>query len=135
MIKTTIEFTDSTIRELLICALEGGSNYWCLLKSLTYAENVGPEDFEEEGELWADGWELPYALPFVAGCALVIGDAEDPDDHTKNKHLDRGLIEGGLQLMAEKRPKVFADILADKIDADTGDIFLQYCLFGEVIYG
>ena len=114
MIKTTIEFTDSTIRELLICALEGGSNYWCIVQN---DDHQGLQD------------------PLVAGQALVIGDAEDPDDHTKNKHLDRGLIEGGLQLMAEKHPKVFAEILADDIDADTGDIFLQYCLFGEVIYG
>ena len=110
MMRTTIEFADSTIRELLICALEGGSNYWCIV------QNEGQD-------------------PLIAGQSLVIGDAEDPDDHTKNKHLDRGLIEGGLQLMAEKHPKVFADILADKIDADTGDIFLQYCVLGEVIYG
>lgn len=29
----------------------------------------------------------------------------------------------------------FAEILDDNADANTGDVFLQCCLFGDVIYG
>jgi hypothetical protein len=37
--------------------------------------------------------------------------------------------------MADKYPRHIADILSENDDATTGDVFLQLCLFGDVVYG
>lgn len=44
-------------------------------------------------------------------------------------------IEKGLRIMAVKYPIDFAGFIESNYDRDTGDTFLQCCLFGEVIYG
>jgi hypothetical protein len=41
----------------------------------------------------------------------------------------------GLEIMAEKYPRHFGDILDNLYDANAGDIFLQCCCFGECKYG
>jgi hypothetical protein len=40
-----------------------------------------------------------------------------------------------LALMAEKEPRHFGDFMGENDDATTSDVFLQLCLFGEVVYG
>jgi hypothetical protein len=37
--------------------------------------------------------------------------------------------------MAADYPRHFADLVNENDDADTGDAFVQCCVFGEVIYG
>ena len=63
--------------------------------------------------------------------ALIIKAVDDPNAY----RLDLDAIERGLQAMAEKFPKHFADILGENDDAITSDVLLQCCLFGYVIYG
>jgi hypothetical protein len=41
----------------------------------------------------------------------------------------------GLQVMAEKYPVHFNNFDSDNFDAETGDVFLQCSLFGEIVYG
>ena len=49
--------------------------------------------------------------------------------------LNMKKIKRGLTAMAKKEPSHFADFLKENYDETTGDVFLQCCLFGEVIYG
>ena len=44
-------------------------------------------------------------------------------------------IKRGLTVMAKKERKHFVDFLNEDYDETTADVFLQCCLFGEVIYG
>jgi len=37
--------------------------------------------------------------------------------------------------MAEKYPRHFHNFLEENDDAETGDVFIQCCLFGEIVYG
>jgi hypothetical protein len=37
--------------------------------------------------------------------------------------------------MAREAPQHFADFLNENDDADTGDVFVQCCLLGEIRYG
>ena len=41
----------------------------------------------------------------------------------------------GLEVMADKYPNHFGDAIAGNDDATTGDVFLQCCVFGDVLYG
>ena len=49
--------------------------------------------------------------------------------------LDRAGIEKGLLIMKSVYPRHFGDAIAENDDATTGDVFLQCCLFGEVVFG
>jgi hypothetical protein len=51
--------------------------------------------------------------------------------------LDRETVEKGLQLLAntEKYVHHFSNILQDNADAETGDVLIQFALFGDAIYG
>lgn len=110
------EVTDEQIENLLDEASRG-SNYWC--------GGVG---------------ELAYTSvckDIIAGKHQIkLIDWENKD---KVYWFDVQNIKAGLKIMAEKYPKHFGDALGVgsdyNSDADTGDVFLQCALLGEVIYG
>ncbi len=62
----------------------------------------------------------------------MVGDSEGDMPDTL---LDLGTIRLGLQTMADKYPNHWHDFINDNEDATTGDVFLQCCLYGEVIFG
>lgn len=100
------------IESLLVSAIEGGSNYWYRIES-------------EMGEDY---------LKTVFTTGLEISNHEI-EDVPRKAMLNAETIETGLKVMAEKYTRHYADALDENADATTGDVFLQCCLFGEVIYG
>jgi hypothetical protein len=48
--------------------------------------------------------------------------------------LDLKSIGRGLEVLATKYPRHFADLINENTDAITADVLLQCCLFGELIY-
>lgn len=44
-------------------------------------------------------------------------------------------IEKGLQVMADKYPRHFNDIITENDDAETADVFVQCAVLGEVVFG
>jgi hypothetical protein len=128
MVKTPI--TKKRIAELLCTALEGGSTDWYWINKLIKPKNF---EFRFDPDLI---YEL-YDYPLNEGGALIISDKED-DKPLKNRQtyrLDLESLKRGIQVIADKYPKHFNDFLQENDDSDTGDVFLQCCLFGEVIYG
>lgn len=114
------------ISDLLCCALEGGSNYWYMIEAYKQPMMWDFDSNETEGKHYAQDY------PLNAGGALKISDMEDDD---KIYWLNMDAIKKGLQVMADKFPVHFGDFLGEDEDAATGDIFLQCCLFGDIIYG
>ncbi len=103
---------------------------------------------------------IAYAdYPLNEGTAVILSDAEvrdedclvcmdDPQvrddtlnykDHTCGIsiwRLDYEAIQRGVQLLARKYPARLAEILeAVPDDAVTADVFIQLCVFGEIVYG
>lgn len=118
----SIEIDAKRVQDLLCCAFEGGSNYWYVIDHYEYADGYKAGDFE-----------YPHIdVPITEGCAVIIADAEGGN---KKHRLDRVAIQRGLDVMREKYPRQYGDFLSENDDADTGDTFLQCCLFGEAIYG
>ena len=114
----------SRVSDLLVAAFEGGCNYW-----MNTADAVKPPMITYQ---YVPGHTHPrYEYPLNEGGAvdcIVDGDSE-------THRLDLPAIKKGLHLMAEKYPEQFADFINMNEDADTADIFVQCCLFGDVIYG
>ena len=128
-VNVKVPITKQRISDLLCCAFEGGSNYWYLID-----EFIKPPVLEWQNDPEQVYQHLDY--PLNAGGALIISDKED-DEPVKSKktyRLDLDSITKGIQVMAEKYPRHFADMVSEDFDATTGDVFLQCCLFGEVIY-
>lgn len=107
-IKKTI--TKQNIVDTFITACEGGSNYWC--QSVTPKKKTG-----DAYEAMLDGFELVDA---ESGATYLVG----PD-----------AIKNAFQKMAEKYPLRLEDIINESADADDADVFLQLCVFEDVIYG
>lgn len=106
------------LEDLLVTAFEGGSNYW-----IARAEPL------------RSGRRDLYEAAFDGGVNIYIS-AERGDPRSGEKYrLNLSNMERGLQVMADKHPRHMADILAGNDDATTGDVFLQLCLFGDVVYG
>ncbi|MDD5701585.1 MAG: hypothetical protein PHU23_05985 [Dehalococcoidales bacterium] len=121
--KITTKVPDQRIEDLLTDAFEGGSNYWYIIKKYTYPPGQTRQSLKIE---------FPHTQLPLRGGSLTVGELEGgmPD-----KILDRAAIERGLKLMAEKYPKHWADFIAKNDDATTGDVFLQLCLYEDVIFG
>lgn len=131
--KVCNEVSLSRISDMLCSAFEGGSNYWY---EITKFNEPPKMEFLSSPDL-NDGKPFPHIdYPLNKGGSLVIrcieGDRINGKTHWK---LDLAAIRKGLQLMAEKSPRHYANFVNEDDDAETGDVFLQYCLFGEVIFG
>ena len=57
------------------------------------------------------------------------------EDELKQSGLTLDDVKKGLELMREQYPSDWADLVEENDDLETGDIWLQLTVFGEVIYG
>lgn len=121
VIESRVEISDELVSNLLCCAFEGGSNYWYMI------ERYEPFGINKQ-------FEFPHiTVPLTEEGTIVITDKNEEDgEHFK---LNRLSLARGLQVMVTEYSKHFQDILDETEDAATGDIFLQCCLFGKVIFG
>lgn len=125
VVKVEQEISMEQIENLLCSALEGGSNYWCVV-----SKYVAPRNFKNSSEDMAKYKHISY--PINVGGALHI---EDNEDGKEKGVLNIIAIKKGLALMAKEQPKHFAEIVNENDDADTADVFLQLCVFGKLIFG
>lgn len=111
------------IEDLLCGAFEGGSNYWYLIERYEYPEGQTHESLKiQQGYI---------QLPFLGGRVIIKDiEGEDPKEYV----LDKEACLRGLKVMAEKYPRHYADWMVENDDVITADVYLQCCLFGEIVY-
>jgi len=114
------------VQDLIVGAFEGGSNYWLGNGRVTLKK---PEQstLPEDGVVWYGNSKLNV---FAQDGFEVTIQTEDG-----LKSLTPMTVATGLTLMAEKHPSHFADLVNENDDATTSDVFLQLCLFKEIVYG
>ena len=86
---------------------------------------------------WAEnelGYESETDKVLKNGEYSIIRDIEEESSNNEYQ-LNLKMVKKGLTVMAKKYPKHFADFINEDYDQTTGDVFLQCCLFGDVIYG
>ena len=124
-IQTTQNISLYRIACLLCSALEGGSNYWYVID-----EFIKPPKLDYQMD--ADSVYKHIDYPLNEGGALIISDCEG--DY-KGMRLDLDSIKKGLEAMASLEANWhWTNFLQEQDDAETADVFLQCCLFGEVIF-
>lgn len=122
-IQINLDIPQDAAKGLLCTGFESGVAYWCCI------EKYLPCGIDDECGGWA-----PAEVPFIGGTVVLsITDAGPGEENLL--HLDLDAIQRGLKLMAANHPKHFADFMVENYDAITGDVFIQLCVFGEIIYG
>jgi len=124
-----INLTDEEHEDLIVTAIEGGSNYWYFLsddavKIIKEATVRYKKDTPLSTRLWG---------AIKNGAVVPIYDAED--EKTKIGEISLASIEKGEQLLADKHTYYLCDILNENMDAKTADAWFQYCSMGELVYG
>lgn len=129
-----VTISDENLARSLVSAFEGGSNYWACIDQIHCPK-------PRAGELKSAHKELGrvYMAPFLSGGYLLINDDLDgvcgeSERLVRQHRLDRPAIESGLNKLAKNHKKIFGAVCAGEADAGEADAFLQFCLFGEVLY-
>jgi hypothetical protein len=129
------------IYDLIITGCEGGdTRIWARGGDVHLPEDpdtswLGTPE-ENDFDLEKDG-SLSYPFYAAALCGGYTEFIHHYDDSNEVLRLDMEAIKKGLQLMAEHHPRQFEAGVSQNgmMDAITGDIFLQFCLLGEHVYG
>lgn len=103
-----------TVEDLLICAFEGGSDYW--IASATRLVILGGESI--------------YDAAFNHGLVIEVS-----DEQKRKVMLNSYMMRHGLQVLFARYPQHGRAIVDDNADAEIADCWLQCCLFSEIVYG
>lgn len=128
-VKTVVEVSMDDVASLLCSAFEGGSDYWCTVYNLNAPKTRDLYTWEDAAKVYP---HVQY--PLSKGGAVILFENGEGDDVGVRHVLDLAKVKKGLATLAAVAPLAFADILNDRADETTGDVFLQVCLFGEVKY-
>ena len=128
----TTQGTERQVMNLLCCAFEGGSNYWYRNLDVKSLPPGAKEEAYSPAAIKArtNGFWLRFYVVPVDGGVVTLEACDEEGEMELTQHK----LKVGLQLMANKHPSHFADVVSEHEDASTGDIFLQLCLFGEVLF-
>ena len=123
--------THEGLSDLLSVATYG--NYWPILKIKRSEYHLAEEDKH-------DCLEDKWAAILINGGTLVVYDDYEMGELDENElptkyALDLKGVRRGLRLMKKNYPDDYADLVTGQDDLNTGDIWLQLAVFGEVIYG
>jgi hypothetical protein len=115
--------TQETKLNLLTGALEGGSNYWYMLGDLNLPESTkGQPTVDRIFDYVQDGGEVE------------VYDYEDEDELLgviNKKNID-GAIE---KMLGNDAEWAVGQILKEEDDAATADVWFQFVVMGEVVFG
>ena len=123
-VKATVRIPHEKIQDLIVTAVEGGSNYW--------AKFVFPTDYKEKYGSYEQ-------IPFEDGNIEVY----DVETEKLLGYLNIATVKVGLQLMANRKDMTgkpvparhFKNLATDNEDAETADVFMQLAVIGEIVYG
>jgi hypothetical protein len=122
----TVNVSVNQIAGLICTAFEGGSGYW-----LHDAKPTLPIDINPDG-IW---YSLDSYFEGDFAFEVEFDDPDSDDGSSATKIIRPADLTPALTLMASKSPRHFADIIQDNHDAITADVFMQYLVLGEIVYG
>lgn len=122
----TVGVNPETVLQLLASALcDGAADYWLAGVSLNQPATVA--------QTAAIAWPSSAWNPVNGGSIIITAPHPQTDVHT-DYPIDGTTILKGLAIMASKYPHHFVDVMKEDTDDTTGDVFVQCCIYGEIIY-
>jgi hypothetical protein len=127
-IQTITKIKMDRLHDLLCTALEGGVGYWCQITKYNPAEGKTKKDYQYPHlDIIFDGGSIT-----VRDC-ISEGEGCDPEFEPKDVTLED--LKKGLTIMAEKYDWHFNNFINDNDDAETGDVFFQCAVMGDIVFG
>lgn len=125
-----INITVRRVMDLVVGALNGGSNYWYYIIDFR---------FPSDGKKIPDGdWGHIESCVWGNGYIQICDKQEyfNSESAAQKWLLNESALKKGVELLVTKEfIHHFANFVQEKEDANTADIFLQLCLFGKIVYG
>ena len=119
--------TFQQFEDLIVTALEGGSNYWYDIREIPKGKaNEEPLSTFLAKKIW-EGEEVKIY-------DLEESDLED-DEVEPLGVINLEKVKAGLVLAAEKQPHNLSNLLGENFDADDADVLFQLMVLGEVTFG
>ena len=109
------------ITDQIVAGIEGGIGYWC-----GAFKPVNDSAIKTDVSPWYDD-EKVWAGDFLIEAKVI--------DEKKKYQFTPESINKGLKWMAANQGKRIQEILDESGDADTADVFLQACMFEDIVYG
>ena len=128
--RATIEIPDQVIIDMIITALEGGSNYWYYLPDITMVTGERRVPLAER-----------IAQQCLAGTAVIpVYDKDDIDEDTgfpmegkeKLGDLSKENIERAALTYCQNEHAISDDL---DYDANDADVLFQYIILNDIVYG
>lgn len=115
-----INVPEEIIAGVLCTAIENSCGYWARVIS----EQPSPKSYIAE-----------KYLKYFHGGSTHFGILNEEGTIEGDYVLDREAIKSGIKIMAEFHSGHLGDFMMEDCDAETADVFLQCCLFGETMFG
>ena len=127
--KIQIEYTitEDMIENVIVSALEGGSNYWYFVDVEDFEQDLPPKNGKALTERIS---EAVFKNPSFKMPVYDVEDEEDILGYLSQKNLRRG-----MELCAKDYPEVFKRLINDEIDAEDADVIFQLTVMGEITFG
>tara|TARA_R110000737_G_scaffold52915_4_gene74199 strand:- start:64 stop:483 length:420 start_codon:yes stop_codon:yes gene_type:complete len=125
--------TEEMMWDWLVTAFEGGSNYWIDKVNISKETRKLHDMFYSDFDSTESGWRWYHQVPFILTGSEYKGHELEIDTPDGKKSLTIRDLFDGVRKMAGSI--YFEQLISENYDAITADIFLQYSLFGEVVFG
>jgi hypothetical protein len=126
-IKVTIptELTYEDFENLIVGAIEGGSNYWALIRTSELPMEI-------RNTYKGEPASVKISKAIWEGHTVKVYDAEDEDESWE---INREKVATGLVKMATDYPNHYNNFRSDNGDAETSDVFFQLISIGDLTFG
>jgi hypothetical protein len=126
-----IDITYDQFENVIVTALEGGSNYWYAIDVAEFKDKL-PLPREPMSVRIAKGiWDNPELEINVYDCEHYDEDAED---NTILGQISLNNFKKALAKLNEESSWALDELLDDNLDADSADVIFQYIVLGELTY-
>lgn len=119
------------LEDVFVTSLEGGSNYWYVIKSEA-VKMVRKAVPKEKTECLS---QAIFEAVLDHGVMVDVHDLEEPDDLLGT--LSKSAIESRLKDLAQSEAYRWAlrEVLSENGDASSSDVVFQYLVMGDVVFG
>jgi co-chaperonin GroES (HSP10) len=120
--------SDKEIQDLLVTALEGGSNYWYFLDrdaAQIYSKYGGAKGTTPVVDR--------IFLAIKAGESIPIRDTEDEEEILG--YINTASIKKGTKLFQQEYPQNYVNVKKEEYDVEDADIWFQLVVLGELTFG
>ena len=127
--KLKVELSDELIIDIIVTALEGGSNYWYWIEDFEHIKNLFPPT---ERQITPRSIIIAKAIVEKKAHLKIY---EIDDNNELLGILNEESIKEAFLIMSKEYPMVYSKIIIGEYDASDADVFFQLAVMKKLVYG